>query len=168
MKTFRGFSHDYLSSLFKYNRRTGVLTRRIAVGPYAVGTPVGTVDGKGYLHVSVKRKLLLVHRLAYFLVTQEEPKYVDHKNGDRQDNRLSNLRACTQSQNCGNSKLHAHNTSGYRGVSFIAASRKWHAQIKVFGKQTYLGRFDTPLEAARCYDQAARKHFGSFARLNNA
>lgn len=163
------FTREFLASLFTYDKRTGVFRRSVDRGPWKAGTEVGTVDGKGYLHVAVNRKFIRLHRLAFFLVTGEVPRYVDHKNGNKQDNRWKNLRACTQSQNAGNSGMHRHNTSGFRGVSKNSRTGMWHAQIKVNGKQIYLGRFDTPEKAARCYDRAAKKHFGrNFASLNNA
>lgn len=169
MMLMQGFTWEFLNSMFKYTKSTGTVSRRVSAGQYPAGTVVGTVDGKGYLHVNVRNKFLRLHRLAYFLATKTLPRYVDHRNGIKTDNRFKNLRPCTQSQNAGNSRLHSHNTSGFRGVSKSAKSGLWHAQIKINGKQTYLGRFETPEAAARCYDTAARKHFGSkFAKTNYA
>lgn len=95
------------------------------------------------------------------------PDEIDHRDRNKLNNRIENLRPCTSSQNKGNIQLLPTNTSGYRGVSLNARSQKWHAQIKIHGKQTYLGRFDTPEEAAMLYNQAAIEHFGEFAFLNN-
>lgn len=165
----QGFSREFLAYLFAYDKRTGLFRRKVSCGSQPAGAVVGTVDGKGYLHVAVKRKFIRLHRLAFFLVTGDVPKYVDHKNHVKHDNRWCNLRACTQSQNAGNSGIHSHNTSGFRGVSKNSRTGMWHAQIKINGKQTYLGRFETPEEAARCYDRAAKKHFGAtFAFTNYA
>ena len=108
------------------------------------------------------------HRLAWFLVKGSVPKQIDHEDTDKLNNRFRNLRPCTCKGNAGNANIHRHNTSGYRGVSLNAQSGFYHAQIKVYGKQTYLGRSRDPREAARIYDVAAKAHFGAFARLNNA
>lgn len=89
---------------------------------------------------------------------------VDHINGDTLDNRKSNLRVCTQSQNTQNSKRRRDNVSGYKGVH--PNGRNWAAQIKVNGTQIHLGTFKTKEEAARVYNEAAALHFGTFARLN--
>lgn len=169
MKTLQGFSHEYLASLFAYDALTGVVTRKIWRNnkKAKAGDVVGSVDGKGYLHVAVEGKFIRVHRLGYFLATGEVPKSIDHADRVKTNNALINLRPCVQRENSGNSGIHRHNTSGFRGVSLNSRSGKWCAQIKINGKQTYLGRFETPQEAARCYDAAAREHFGAFATLNH-
>lgn len=164
----QGFTREYLLQLFSYDPETGAITRRIARSNMPAGALVGTGDGKGYLHVSIAKKFVRLHRLAYFLHTGETPRGVDHKDRNRRNNAFSNLRPATCTDNAGNSGVLPQNTSGFRGVSRNTRSGKWHAQIKLQGKQTYLGRFDTPEEAARCYDIAAREHFGGFATTNYA
>jgi hypothetical protein len=91
---------------------------------------------------------------------------VDHVNGDSLDNRRANLRLATSSQNHANQGKRSKNSSGYKGVSFVAQRNNWLAQISVDGKQMNLGRFPTRRDAARAYDRAALEHFGEFARLN--
>ena len=132
------------------------------------GQLAGAIDGKGYRHINFKGKFYRVHRLVFFMFHGYLPPEVDHINRDRQDNRIENLRASDKNLNKGNSGMHAHNTSGFRGVSRNSRSGKWHAQIKIHGKQTYLGRFDTPEEAAEVYDARAKEVFGEHATLNFA
>lgn len=95
---------------------------------------------------------------------------IDHADKDGLNNQKHNLRLCTQSQNMANTvRPQTINGSGYRGVSLSNpkyANSLWAAKIRVAGKQTYLGSFETKEEAARCYDQAALKEFGEFATLN--
>lgn len=93
-------------------------------------------------------------------------KDVDHINGNKLDNRKSNLRIATRSQNNANSKLSSHNNSGYRGVGWMPARNKWRARIQINGKGIHLGLFETIEEAALAYNAAARKYFGEFAKLN--
>ena len=88
---------------------------------------------------------------------------VDHINGNSLDNRKSNLRICTHKENVRNQKLSAANTSGYRGVSWNKASKKWEAYIKVNQKRIYLGKFVDILDAARAYAKKAKECFGEFA-----
>ncbi|MER2552593.1 MAG: HNH endonuclease [Thauera sp.] len=166
MNTLQGFTQEYLARIFHYDPQTGVIGRKIPRGRWPVGQ-VGTVDGKGYLHVNLDGAFIRLHRLGYFLATGEIPDRIDHWDRDRHNNRLSNLRPCNQKDNTGNSGIASHNTSGIRGVSRNTRSGKWHAQIKINGKQTYLGRFDDPVEASWAYDEAAAKHFGEFAWMNN-
>jgi len=85
---------------------------------------------------------------------------VDHKNGDPLDNRRQNLRLCTHAQNQHNTGLSCVNTSGFKGVS--KRGKRWKAQIRINGKQTYLGTYDTPEEAGAAYDAAALKVQGEF------
>jgi len=91
---------------------------------------------------------------------------VDHRNGVPLDNRRSNLRLATQSQNRQNRRKRENTTSRYIGVCFDKQTGKWKARIKTNGREICLGRFDSEIEAALAYDAAARKYHGEFARLN--
>jgi hypothetical protein len=89
---------------------------------------------------------------------------VDHANGNTLDNRRSNLRCCTQSENIAHRLHAARSSSGYFGVVWLRG--KWQAQIRVRGRQIHLGRFSDPVEAAIARDKVALRSFGEFARLN--
>lgn len=88
----------------------------------------------------------------------------DHINRNGLDNRRSNLRPATRSQNLMNRAALAKNATGYKGVRLEAG--KWRAVIKAYGVRKHLGYFLTPEQAARAYDAAAREMHGEFARLN--
>lgn len=108
---------------------------------------------------------IFLHR---FLMDAPDGAEVDHKNGDTLDCRRSvNLRLATHRQNIRNTKLRSNNSSGFKGVRQNHRGGRWSARI-VNGKskEESLGTFDTPEEAARAYDTAARELFGEFARLN--
>lgn len=79
--------------------------------------------------------------------------------------RRDNLRFANVSQNIRNSKKYSNNSSGYKGVSYDQASRKWRARIMVNGKSKHLGFFNTREEAYAAYCKAAVFYFGEFARL---
>lgn len=87
----------------------------------------------------------------------------DHVNGNRHDNRRSNLRTATRTQNNAGARRRLSQT-GFRGVYWNHG--RFRAQITVEGVRHHLGTFDTAPEAARAYDAAARRWFGDFARLN--
>jgi hypothetical protein len=91
---------------------------------------------------------------------------VDHINGNRLDNRRLNLRPATSSQNHANQRKRAGTTSTFKGVSWCRRTRRWVAQVMVDGRQQFIGRFDTEVEAARAYDARAEALFGEFAATN--
>ena len=91
---------------------------------------------------------------------------IDHIDGDALDNRRDKLRICTPLQNKYNRRKPVTNSSGYKGVTMKHLSKKWTAEIKVNQKKIYLGSFSDIQDAARAYDDAAKKYFGEFASLN--
>ena len=90
---------------------------------------------------------------------------VDHINRNKLDNRLSNLRLCTQAQNVCNRAGHG-SKSVFKGVSRKSSTAKWRANIKCGEKNLYLGTFATEIQAAIAYDKAARVYYGEFAYQN--
>lgn len=92
--------------------------------------------------------------------------HIDHIDGNGLNNQSKNLRICTNSQNLANRNKNITNTSGYKGVSLYKATGKWKASISVSGKLFYLGCYNTPEEAAKAYDEAARKYQKEFAVFN--
>lgn len=111
-----------------------------------------------------------MHRLILGLSTNDR-QIVDHRDGDGLNNRRSNLRLATAQQNQWNRpkkrRLSGRNPdSGFKGVWWHRSVNKWAAGIRVENRNIHLGSFVDPKEAARIYDDAARKHFGEFARVN--
>ena len=96
-----------------------------------------------------------------------EGSYIDHKDGNGLNNCRTNLRDATKSLNMANRGRTLANQSGYKGVSWHKHGHKWVAQIKANGRYYYLGLFGDKNSAARAYNDAAIKHFGEFARLND-
>lgn len=93
-------------------------------------------------------------------------KGTDHIDGNGLNNQRNNLRLASKQQNSWNQRVSRVNKSGFKGVSWNARRKKWLAQMNVNGTYFYLGDHATPEEAARAYDNAARKHQGEYARLN--
>jgi hypothetical protein len=153
--------------LFDYDSKTGSLIWRVTKSATAVaGSIAGSVNARGHVNVSVNKKMYAAHQIVYAIHHGYIPKEIDHINKVKTDNRIENLRECTSSQNKGNIGLLSSNRTGYRGVSLNKKTGFYHAQIKLNGRQTYLGRFKDPEDAAKVYNSAARDHFGDFAFLN--
>lgn len=112
-----------------------------------------------------KRKMIGI-RMHRLIVNANPSQEVDHINGNRLDNRRCNLRIVTDAQNAYNAKKRKDGKySQHKGVA-KQYKNKWKARIQVNGKRYYLGYFDSEIEAAKAYNEAALKHFGEFARLN--
>lgn len=114
-----------------------------------------------YAQRRVNRRIVQMHRLLTKAPTGLE---VDHINGNTLDNRRSNLRLATRSQNEWNRNKQSNNTSGFKGVIF--SEGKYKARIRVFKKLYFLGSFEEKEKAALAYNNAAKKYHGEFANLN--
>jgi len=90
---------------------------------------------------------------------------VDHINGDKLDNRRSNLRLCDDAQQAHN-RVSVGGVSRFKGVTWEKHLGKWRARIVYMHKRRSLGIFGNEEEAAKAYDRAAKELFGEFAKLN--
>jgi len=118
-------------------------------------------DPNGYGVVKVNGKVYKAHRIIFKFVHGYLPDMLDHRDGNRMNNNITNLRPATAQENNRNSKLYSTSTSGVTGISFSAG--KWKAYIYVDQKQIYLGRFlakDLAIEARR---KAQKEYFGEFS-----
>ena len=145
-----------LQEAFCYDPQTGLITRLHAAGNVAAGAICGRQDLKGYLRVHFRGKDYKLHRLAWFLHYGEWPStQLDHIDGDKQNNRITNLRECTTSVNCANQKgARRNNRLGIQGVHEISSSGKFRAKFRGRG----LGCYDTPEKAHAAYLQAKQEY----------
>lgn len=119
---------------------------------------------RGYAVRHYCGKMILMHREVARRMGLDLSNCIDHVNGNKLDNRRCNLRAATQAENNRNNHVIRSNT-GYKGVSKDKYG-KYRSQIGFNGEAIYLGRFDTPEQAAEAYNKAAKEMFGVFAHLN--
>ena len=146
-----------LKERLAYCHESGVFTWKIRVSSRAAsGAIAGNLMNTGYWHITVHGKKFLAHRLAWFFYHGVWPsKQIDHINGNRLDNRISNLRDVTCKENLWN----RHSTGGknpYVGVSAIKGTTLWQAHIGFNGKQKNLGRYKTPEDARTAYLDAKK------------
>ncbi len=112
---------------------------------------------------SKRNKSMLMSR---FIMNAPENLEVDHIDGNRLNNQRNNLRLATSAQNKMNRGPRRDNKSGYKGVSWHKQQEKWTARIMADDKYQSLGLFNSILDAAKAYNQAATKYHGKFAWLN--
>jgi hypothetical protein len=104
------------------------------------GKPAASLKADGYCYTHFNYQTMLVHRIACKIMTGADPIEVDHIDGNRSNNKWTNLRSGTRSDNQRNTALKSTNTSGHHGVSFSKRQQKWIASI-------WLGSFDSKEEA---------------------
>ncbi len=153
-------SQSRLKEVLEYDPLTGAFTWRKTRGRAAAGSVAGCVNHSGYCMIRVDGYAYYAHRLAWLYTYGEFPDgLIDHINRDKTDNRLSNLRVCSNMENGQNAKISSANKSGTTGVFFNASRQKWMAQIMVARKNVHLGFYESIEDAIRVRKEAeARLH----------
>ena len=147
-----------LKDLYSYDPETGGFTHLKSRGKGKAGAIAGKVNAYGYVEMRVLNKLFGAHRLAVLYMTgsiPELPLTVDHINGDRADNRWSNLRIADYRQQSWNAPAHHHNKSGLKGAWPCKSTGRWVSMLQDGSKRIWLGRFDTAQEAHEAWVKAA-------------
>ena len=175
-------TQDYIRGLFDCRPEDGVLIWRkrpaadfISPGAWKAwntkycGKIAGYSGFKGYVTVRIDGHNYMAHRLIWAHVHGEieDGFFVDHADRNPSNNRISNLRLATVSQNCFNTGLSSKNRSGARGVH-VTRHGKFFARIIHKGASIYLGTYETLEEASEVYNKEAAKRFGNFFDLSNA
>jgi len=157
-------------------RTTGHQKSRHSRTEYAVGQKTNRIEHEGLGHLGSHPKIhrLIMERALGRKLKKKE--YIDHIDGNGLNNRRSNLRVATQSQNSANQgKINGNFSSKYKGVCWDKSKQNWMSYIgSTYGsagksiktKREYLGRFKNEEDAARAYDKRARELWGDYAHLN--
>lgn len=154
----------YLRKHLRYDEATGLLFWKLPERGRRLDRPAGRQAKNRYVTIGIDHKQYAAHHLAWVIMTGRWPvNEIDHRNRNMVDNRWTNLREATVSQNRANASLRDDNTSGARGVSWHFPRRKWRARVYIDGKEKHLGLFFTLEEAQTAYAVASKKHYGEFA-----
>ena len=152
---------ERLRQLFAYDVSTGLFTRLVRTSNSVhVGDVAGTKNVHGYWQINIDYKLYLAHRLAWLYVYGEWPAHkLDHINGDRQDNRIANLRGATDEVNAQNiRRAQKNNSTGLLGAFARSRGKTFISRIRVNNKYLNLGSFQTKEAAHAAYVEAKRKY----------
>jgi hypothetical protein len=155
-----------LREVLSYDPFTGLWTWSQTKGGHVVkGKIAGSLNSNGYWCIKLNSHRYAAHRLAWLWIHNVDPLSleIDHINGDRLDNRISNLRLVDPQQNIFNSK--PYNKLKVKGVN--RWGNRYRARITYNGISRYLGLFGTIEEAANAYDAEALLLFKEHARLNS-
>lgn len=144
-------SQERLRELLIYDPETGEIRFRD-------GSRGFTVTTKGYLQTTIDGVTFYAHRLIWKLLHDLEPPQIDHRDGNRANNRELNLRASNHTINNRNAKMRKDNTSGFCGVSWYEPRRSWRAHIRIDGKLRHLGYFGNVDDAVQARQRASREH----------
>jgi hypothetical protein len=164
---------DELRQTFDYDPDTGqfVWKWRDDVGLQwnrkNAGKIAGHVSVKGHVHLMINKRRFYAHRLAWLYMTGTYPSEdVDHINGVKSDNRFSNLREASRTENNYNRKIQRNNKVGVKGV--YPHKDRFKSQLVVDGKIKHIGVFKTVEEAQAAYQEAVKKYHGKFAYSERA
>lgn len=159
-------TQEKLRQILAYDAQSGIFTWRATIARHVkAGALAGFRQKTGYMVIKIAGRSYRAHRLAWLYVHgTTPPKAVDHINGRRDDNRISNLRLATPTENQHN-KSYYGSRSGFKGVR-VRPDGTYEAYIQPGGAFRHLGNFADARSAARAYDKAACDLFGAFAKVN--
>ncbi len=154
---------DELCSRFSYDANTGLLTYLKDIKHNRVGDIAGYKHKSGYLIVKVNTVSLKVHRIAWFLhYGYGAEGMIDHIDGDRCNNQISNLRVVSFKDNSKNRGNNKNNSTGAKGV--VKRGSKFYARIGFNGIKIFIGSFSSLEDAAQAYKDKASELYGDMNR----
>lgn len=153
---------DLLHINLIYEADTGNIFSRTSRGNVKAGSKLGSVQGNGYMTIHLCKVTMFFHRVAFAMHNGFWPEMVDHIDGDITNNRADNLRAA-------DAVINARNAAPKRGARFRGTFKRangWDVSISAEGKQIWIGKFKSEIEAAFHYDMASLRHHGDHGRRN--
>ena len=153
-------------TLFDYH--DGHLIRRTGRGKvFKIGDRFGHVTSVGYVHGRISKKRFYEHQLVWLWIHGTLPTHLDHINGDKQDNRIENLREASAHENqCNRPGRRIKKYGCFKGVNWHRTRHYWCIVIGDHGRLREIARCDCEYDGATIYNFAALEHHKSFANYN--
>ena len=160
---------DSLNELFEY--RDGELFFKRSRGTMKAGRKAGTLKPDGRIHVSINKKLYLLHRIIFAMHHDYLPEMVDHIDGDTTNNRIENLRAAVHAENAWNAKARIDNVSGIKNITYNKKYKRWIVRVQANKRRVYMGSFkdvETAQWVAKHCRNAQHKQFARHGQVMTA
>ena len=153
-------SSEYLNEIFRYDEATGHLIHKRVQRGIQTGKVAG--NNNTYINVKINGRLYRSHRVIWCMVHGVWPEDImDHINGDKHDNRLSNLREANRRQNGANQPSQPSNT-GYRNISWVKSANAYRVRMRTGGRRISKLRVNLN-DAIKLAEEMSQQHHGVFA-----
>jgi hypothetical protein len=156
-------TQEELKSQVNYDQETGIFTWKVRnSNRIKIGDQAGNYHNGGYIEMYLLGERHLAHRLAWLYVNGYMPKIIDHIDGNKLNNKISNLREVSYAENMYNSKIRSDNKSGVRCVSWNKKHQKWEVRVKIDGKLKNYGYYKELDDAAKVAEKVRKEHHTIF------
>jgi len=157
-------TQELVKNLFEY--RDGELFWKITKGGQKIGNKAGSFSKCGYFYIQINNKQFRIHRIIYLMFYGKMPEFVDHKDGNKLNNKIENLRPATRSQNGFNRFLQKNNLSGYKNVIWIKNRNRWRVEFRINKKLHTSSLFKNINDAILEAEKMRQQYHNQFARSN--
>jgi hypothetical protein len=160
-------TQEELKKILNYSPETGVFKWRVSASSRAqVGDIAGCITGEGYRLITYNKCQYKAHRLAWVYIygNISDKIFIDHVNGKKDDNSITNLRLCSNAENQRNVGISTRNTSGFKGVHLDKSTGNWRVRPTLNGKAVHVGTYKNKLDAVAAYRKFCIENHGEFYR----
>jgi len=158
-------TQDYLKTILEYQHLTGIFIWKIRPAMSVLeGSIAGSITGTpNYIYITIKGKPYAAHRLAFLYMTGNIPKFIDHKDTNKLNNKWDNLREASSVENQANKPVSVTNKLGIKGVCWNTRESRFEAYVQKKGHKKQTKKFKTLEEAVAWVQEARELLHGDFA-----
>ncbi len=155
-------TQEYLKKLFDYNNFD--LIWKESRGPAKAGSIAGTVNSRGYRHIRIDNKFYQAHRLIWIYIYGflNDNEKIDHIDRNRTNNKISNLRKCSDTENSLNRNASSNSSSGIKNI-YVTKSGLFYVECRLNGKQYRTPKFKNIDEAVKIRDEFVKSIHKEFS-----